>query len=242
MLWSLEGIMRRSIMKQRQTVGGIAALCLSTLFIGLLLLLAVVLPGQGYGPHLLDDPATGIRFVATSWLPVVLALIYIGNALAFVPLTLALAHRFRAAAPAVVQVIVAAGLIASGSWLAYGMISMISIPVVVSTYQHDAAGGGAIYLALRLTTNGMNAGAIFAAGWTISLVGWTALRVHGLPKLLSMLMLLAGILMILSFALLSVGLIGVLLAPVWSAWLGCALLRKQAMLEDGRMLAVVADA
>jgi hypothetical protein len=229
-------------MKQRQTVGGIAALCLSTLFIGLLLLLAVVLPGQGFGPHTLDDPTTGIRFVATSWLPVVLALIYIGNALAFVPLTLALAHRLRAAAPAVMQVVVAAGLIASGSWLAYGMISISSIPVVVSTYQHDAAGGGAIYLALRLTANGMNAGAIFASGWAISLAGWTALRAGGLPKLLSSFMLLAGILMILSFALLLVGLIAVLLAPFWSAWLGCVLLRERATLAAASMLAVVADA
>lgn len=228
-------------MKQLQTVGGIAALCLSTLFIGLLLI-AIVLPDQGFGPHTLDDPATGIRFLATSSLSVVIYLIYIGNALVFVPLTLALHHRLRAAAPAAMQVVVAAGLIASASWIAYGMISIVGTSTVISSYQHDASTGAPVYLALRLVANGMNASAIFAAGWAISLIGWTALRTGGLPKFLSSLMLLAGVLMIVSFALLSVGLIAVLLAPIWSAWLGRVLLRDQAAVVDARMLAVVADA
>ena len=229
-------------MKQLQTTGGIAALCLSGLFVGLLFLLAVMLPGQGLGPHTLDDPATGIPFVATSSLPVMIALIYIGNALVFVPIMLALYQRLRAAAPAVMQVVVVAGLIASGLFLAYGMINLVGAPTVVSAYQHDAARGGAVYLALRLTANAMSAGALFACGWAISLVSWTALRGGGLPKLLSSIMLLAGISMILSFALLSVGLIGVLFAPVWSAWLGFVLLRKRAHVRDTGRQAVVAGA
>ncbi len=229
-------------MKQRHTVGGIAALCLSAVFIGLLLLLAVVLPSQGFGPHTLDDPTTGMRFVATSWLPSVLSLISIGTALAFVPLTLALVHRLRAVAPTAIYVIVAAGVIASGAWLAYGMINIVGAPVIVTAYQHDPALARAIYLALRLTANDMNASAILAAGCTICLSSWTALRVGAVPKVLSFLMLLSSIAMILSFALLSVGLIGVLVAPVWSAWLGVVLLSKQATTEHARMRAVVADA
>ncbi len=229
-------------MKQLQTAGGIAALCLSGLFVGLLLLLAVVLPGQGLGPHTLDDPAKGIPFAATSSLPVVIALIYIGNALVFVPLMLALYHRLQAAAPARLQVAVVAGLVASGLFLAYGMIPMVGNPVVVSTYQQDAVRGGAVYLALRVTANAMSAGALFALGWAISLIGWVALRAGGLPKMLSAIMLLAGIALIVSFALLPVGLIGVLLAPIWSAWLGVVLLREPATVIDSRRHAVAAGA
>jgi hypothetical protein len=229
-------------MKQLQTAGGIAALCLSGLFVGLLYLLAVALPGQGLGPHTLDDPAIGIPFVATSSLPGIIALVYIGTALVFVPIMLALYQRLQAAAPALLQVVVVAGLVASGLFLAYGMITMVGNPTVVSAYQHDAARGGAVYLALRLTGNAMNAGALFALGWAIALVSWVTLRAGGLPKVLSAIMLLAGITLIVSFVLLSVGLIGVLLAPIWSAWLGVVLLRAPAKVIDSRRQAVVAGA
>ena len=226
--------------KHLQTTAGIAALCLSGLYVALLLLLAVALPGQGFGPGTLNTPATGIRFLATSSLPVVLNLIYIGNSLVFVPIMLALFHRFRAAAPALIQVAVVAGLIASGLFLAYGMINVVGSPTVVSTYQHDPVSGGAVYLALRLTGNGMNAGAIFALGWAIALISGVALRAGGLPKVLSSMMLLAGISMILSFTLLSVGLIGALLTPIWSAWLGFVLLREPANVAMSGKLAVPA--
>ena len=223
-------------MNQQSTIGGVAALALSGLFVALLLLLAVVLPAQGFGPGTLNDPARGVPFVATSVLPLVLALIYLGTAVVFVPLMLALDDRLRATAPTLRQAAVVAGLIASGLFLAYGMIAVVGNPTVVSIYQQDAALGGAVYLALRVTANALNAGALFAAGWAIALVGWAALRGGGLPKGLSWIMLLGGSSMILSFALLSVGLVGVLLAPIWSGWLGVVLLREHAR-QSGTELA-----
>lgn len=75
----------------------------------------------------------------------------------------------------------------------------------------------------------MNAGALFAAGWAIVLAGWAGLRSDGLPKLLSAMMLLAGVSMVLSFALLQIGLIGVLLAPIWSGWLGVVFLADRSV-------------
>lgn len=210
---------------------------LSILFIGLLVLLAVVLPSQGYGPGTLNDPAKGIAFVASSPLPAVIDLIYLGNALVFVPITLALVERLRAAAHALMRVVLAAGLIASGLFLAYSMINFVGNPGAISAYQHDPATGAAVYLALRLTGNAMNASALFAAGWAIVLAGWAGLCTNQLPKALSVVMLLAGVSMIVSFALLPIGLIGVLLAPIWSAWLGLVLLRDHASERDsGKVL------
>jgi hypothetical protein len=45
-------------------IGGIASIVLGALFIGYIVLLAVVLPAQGLGPGTLNNPATGIPFVA----------------------------------------------------------------------------------------------------------------------------------------------------------------------------------
>jgi hypothetical protein len=55
-------------------------------------------------------------------------------------------------------------------------------------------------------------------------------------------MVLAGISMILSFALLPVGLLGVLLAPIWNAWLGFVLLRDHTSLTNTAQWAGLAEA
>ena len=58
------------------------------------------------------------------------------------------------------------------------------------------------------------------------LAGWSAQSARSLPRFLSYLKIGAGVAMIVSFVLLPVGLLGVLLAPVWSIWLGMTLLRE----------------
>lgn len=206
--------------------GGIASVVLGVLFLGYIGLLAVVLPAQGLGPGTLNNPTTGIPFVAASVLPLVIDAIYIGIAVTFLLLTLALFDRLRAAAPARMQICVVTGVFASGLFLLYAMINMVGNPVAVSMYQHNTTMGGAIYVALRATANAFNAGALFAAGWALLLAGWAGRAANVLPNVLGYLMIGAGLAMIGSFVLLPVGLLGVLLAPVWSIWLGITLLRE----------------
>jgi hypothetical protein len=206
-------------------IGGIASIVLGVLFIGYIVLLAVVLPAQGLGPGTLNNPAAGIPFVASSILPVSIDGIYLGIAVTFLLLTLALFDRLRSAAPAIMPISAAAGLLASGLFLLYAMINLVGNPIAVSMYQHDSAAGGVIYVTLRAVSNACNAGALFAAGWTLLLVGWSGRAAKTLPSVLSYLMVAAGLAMIISFVLLPIGLLGVLLAPIWSIWLGMTLLR-----------------
>jgi len=213
-------------MHNLRRIGGIASMGLGILFLGYIVLLAVVLPAQGLGPGTLNNPATGIPFVAASALPLVIDGIYLGITVTFLLLTLALYDRLRSAAPAVMQVSAVAGLLASGLFLLYAMINLVGNPVAVSLHQHDPSAGGTVYVALRAAANAMNAGALFAAGWALLLAGWSARSARRLPQLLSYLMVGAGVAMITSFVLLPVGLLGVLLAPVWSIWLGVTLLQE----------------
>ena len=207
-------------------LGAMASLILGVLFLVYIVLLAVVLPAQGLGPGTLNNPATGIPFVATSVLPLAIDGIYIGIAVAFLLLTLALLDRLRSGDPLMMPISAAAGLLASGLFLLYAMINVVGNPIAVSTYQHDTVAGGVIYVTLRATANAINAGALFAAGWALLLAGWSARSARSLPQLLSYLMIGAGIAMMISFVLLPIGLLGVLLAPVWSIWLGVTLLRE----------------
>lgn len=213
-------------MNNLQKMGSMAAIGLGVLFVGYMVLLFVVLPTQGFGPGTLNDPANGISFVATSSLPTLIDLIYMGIAVAFLLISLTLYERLGAVAPSIMQISVAAGLMASILFLGYAMINFVGSSVVVSTHQHDALLGDALYLALRTVANGLNAAALFAGGWSILLAGWAARASQHLPAQLSYLMIGAGLAMMVSFVLLPVGLLAVLLAPVWSIWLGVSGLTK----------------
>jgi hypothetical protein len=95
-----------------QKVGGVAAIALSGLFIALLILLIGVLPGQGFGPGALSDPAIGIPFLDHSILPSVIDFIYIGCAVVLVPLLLGLYQRFHSNHVVVMSLALIAGAIA----------------------------------------------------------------------------------------------------------------------------------
>lgn len=212
-------------MRHLQKAGGIAAALLGVLFVGYLFLLSVVLPAQGLGPGTLNDPSVGIPFIALSWLPILIDGLYMGIAATFGLLTLALYERLQPDSPAAMRAGALAGGVASGLFLIYAMINLISAPTTIAIYQHDPSAGGTIYLALRAMANAINAAALFAAGWALVLAGWAALRSHALPAALGSLMIGAGAAMSMSFVLLPLGLLGVLLAPIWSIWLGAALLQ-----------------
>jgi hypothetical protein len=209
-----------------QKMGSLAAIGLGVLFVGYMGLLLIVLPAQGYGPGTLNNPANGISFLATSNLPRLIDFIYMGIAVAFLLISLALYEQLGAVAPSLMQISVAAGLIASVLFLGYAMINFVGSSVAVSTHQHDALIGSTLYLALRTVANGLNAAALFAGGWAILLAGWAARDSRQLPAILSYLMIGAGLAMMVSFVLLPVGLLAVLLAPVWSIWLGVSGLTK----------------
>jgi len=207
-------------------MGSFAATALGLLFIGYIFVLLVLLPAQGVGPGTLNDPSIGIPFLATSGLPMLIDLIYLGIAVAMLLIALSLYEQLHLGAPSVMQISLGAGLCATVLFLAYAMINIVGSPVVVSVYGHDPATSGALYLALRVIANGLNAGALFAGGWAIFLAGWSALASRQLPVLLCYLMMAAGAAMVVSFVLLPIGLLAVVLAPVWSIWLGVSSMAK----------------
>lgn len=210
-------------MNRLQKTGSLAAFGLGALFVAYLLLLMLVLPARGAGPGTLNDPTIGLAFVTTSPLPVVIDCIYLGMATAFLLITCALYERLGSLTPGLMQLSAATGVMGSVLFLSYGMINFVGNPVVIHTAVYDAVMGHTLYLALRTVGNGLNAAALFAAGWSILLAGWAARDSARFTPSLSNLLMLAGVTLMGSFALLPIGLLGLLLGPVWSIWLGIAL-------------------
>lgn len=211
--------------KSLYRLGGLAALGLGGLFILLLIVLAGILPAQGFGPGALNDPAIGIRFLSTSIWPSVIASIYLGVAVTFALMALVVAEWLETRGASFTQIIKFIGLAAGTLFLAYAMINIISSASIVSAYQHDPALGSALYLAARIIGNGLNSAALFAAGLATTLIGWAGIKTQAFSRFLGAILIIAGICTTLSFVVLPLGLLGVLLAPVWAIWLGVVILK-----------------
>jgi len=86
-------------------------------------------------------------------------------------------------------------------------------------------------LSTRRAVTAMYIGLIFAGdhalGWVLLLIGWAALKTRGLPRILSYLLVLYGIIAILEFAVHPFMIVGVILGIIWGVWLGVVLLRSK---------------
>jgi hypothetical protein len=113
-------------------------------------------------------------------------------------------------------------------FLSYAMLGFVGEPTLVNAYHQDRTSGEAAYLAMRVVSNALSSGAIFAADWAILLSGWAALATARMPKPLAYFLVVSGGLSVLAFILPLLGLILPLLYIVWSVWLGLVLLRRPA--------------
>jgi hypothetical protein len=65
-------------------------------------------------------------------------------------------------------------------------------------------------------------------GWVLLLLGWAALKIRCLPRILSYLTMLYGIVLVLELAVPPLMNVGVILGIIWGVWLGGVLLRSEA--------------
>ena len=91
----------------------------------------------------------------------------------------------------------------------------------------DRAAAVNAYSILGDVPNGLLLAAICAAGWSTFLWGWAALSAKALPRLLTYLVLLAGVVAFLTFLIPLLGILGPVLNIVWSLWLGVVLLQTK---------------
>jgi hypothetical protein len=143
-------------------------------------------------------------------------------------LALALHERLKHAAPAMLQVATAVGLIWAGSLVASGMISNAGIKPVIALYANDQAQAAITWQGIEAVTGGLGNGngEILGGLWTL-LVSLAALRTGGLSKGLNILGLFVGTVGIFSILPGLTDLTGAfgLSQMVWFIWLGIVLLR-----------------
>jgi hypothetical protein len=214
-------------MNTEHKVAGIAALALGGFFL-LLVAVLMYLPSIGLGPGTLNDPKTGIAFIDGSVIPLAIALLYLAIGITAAVVLCALAGVTRGAQAILAHWTFVAACAAGTLFVGYAMSDIVALPYAAAAYHADPAVGGSAYVAIRAVGHGLSAGALFATGVGVMLSGIAGLGGLALPKVLSVLMIFAGLCAALSFLVLPLGLIGLLLAPVWSIWLGVVMLRRVA--------------
>jgi hypothetical protein len=144
-------------------------------------------------------------------------------------LSLALYHRLKSGAPAIMQVATVIGIIWAGSLIASGMVSNAGIDPAVALYAKDPAQAALTWQGIESVASGLSFGnGEILGGLFTLLVSLAALRAGGLPKWLNILGLLVGAVGIISIIPGLDGLTGVfgLSQIVWFIWLGIVLLRS----------------
>jgi hypothetical protein len=212
-------------MKTLRKFGGFAALYMAVAYlIGMAIFLAVL----DYPS--ITDPAQKVTLLVEKQMIIFSTnlLMYVFFGVFLIVLALALHERLKQAAPALMQVATAIGLIWAGSLVASGMISNAAIRPVITLYANDPVQAAITWQGIEAVTGGLGNGngEILGGLWTL-LVSLAALRASGLRKGLNILGLFAGAVGILSLIPGLTDLTGAfgLSQMIWFVWLGIALLR-----------------
>lgn len=177
-------------MKNAHKLGGFAAFYLAAAYaIGITLFLLVL-----DTPHMVD-PAQKIALLADK--P---AVIYLTNLIMYeifgivlAVLVMALHERLQAAAPALIRLATAIGLIWAGILIASGLVANAAIAPVLALQAKDPAQAAVAWVAIETVSNGLSSanGEILGGVWTL-LVTWAAWQAKGLPRALNYLGWLVG--------------------------------------------------
>jgi len=206
-----------------QRVGGVASTANAFLTAIFLIILTVVFPRLGLvTPADWIDPVKGIPAWAAS--PITFSLFnmdYVLMSIACLLTILALRERMQSSAPTLMRIAVIATSIACAMWAASGLMEIGARASLVSTKDASA------YRALMGVVLGLSVAGDHALGWALFSTGWAALSSAKLSRILSYLAVLVGVLLILDFCSMVLGLFGYVLFVIWSFWLGVVLLRSK---------------
>jgi hypothetical protein len=214
-------------MKTLQKFGGFAALYLAVAYLIGMVLFLVVLDYSS-----ITDPAQKVASLIDKQTVIFSTnlLMYVFFGVFLIVLSLALYHRLKSGAPAIMLVATVIGIIWAGSLIASGMVANAGIDPTVALYAKDPAQAAVIWQGIESVASGLgNGNGEILGGLLTLLVSLAALRTGGLPKGMNIFGLLVGGVGIISIVPrltdLMIGVFGVS-QIIWFVWLGIVLLRS----------------
>ena len=213
----------------QQRAGGVAALYLGAAFLLPMPFFLVVVDYPGA-----TDMAEKVALLAANHasMHVMYLITYVVFGVVLAVLALALHARLRRAAPALMQVATAVGLMWAVVLVASGMVFNAGMAAVVEAYPTNPDQAQSMWQAIEPVAQGLGSGSggEFLGGLWILLVSIVSLRSRSLPRSLSWLGLAVGVAGLLSIIppLSATAYVFGLLSILWFAWLGIAMLKSAA--------------
>lgn len=213
-------------MKTLVKLGGIGAILQSVYFIALIIIVAVLMPSEGFAGDAtaFHTPALALPYATQSlffpenywgsW-------VYAGGLLVA---SLATYERLHNAAPGLMRPALALGLIGAGLSLAEAAVGTKVIAELAALYPTQPTEVGPAYLAINLLTGGLRVASWHAYGWWVLLTSWAGLQAKVFSRPLWLMGLVVGVVGI-STLVSALVIVHVLLGFVWPLWLGLTLLR-----------------
>ena len=209
-----------------QKIGGYASIALVCVVIIAVIGALSIYSHYGFAePGARFNPANAMTIYADSPIGTRLfSLIGILIGILLLLIALALHERMEAKAPCLVRLAVVAASVSSALYMTITISSTISL-----TSMPGASDISAYRVALVIFT-GLRSAASHAWGWALLLSGWAALKTRALPRALSYIILVCGVMTIIRYILPPFpnpfGLTLALLFAVCMLWLGAVLIRK----------------
>ena len=202
-----------------QKIGGYGSLVNAFVIIVLIVISQFVLNLHGGD---FSDPIKAFDKISTLLNPFLILLsALLLSGIAYVAMVLALRERMQDSAPNIMRTAVIGVAIICALWFASAFIGIIGMPMIVAS--KDAPAFWAVFtILLALATAGD-----FSLGCVLLLIGWAALKSRSLPRMLSYLFLLKGIVMALEIAIALLMPVGIFLGLIFYPWLGIVLLRSK---------------
>jgi len=228
-------------MKSLQKFGGIAALYMAIAHLAGLIIFIVILDYISI-TDLVQKVAMNVDNQAVVFSTNLLMYVFFGFFL--IVFSLALYNRFKADAPALMQVATVIGIIWAGSLIASGMVANAALTSVVSLNATDPAQAALTWQGIEPAIDGLgNANGEILGGIMTLLISLAALRAGELPKSLNILGLVVGTVGIISLVPVLTGTLGPVFGLgqiIWFIWMGIVLLRINPRKADTSELLSVA--
>jgi len=209
----------------QQKAGGLAALYLAVAYLLAMpfFLLVVDYPS-------VVDPAGKLALLADNRgsMHVMYLITYVVFGIALAILALALYQRLKTAAPALMQVATAVGLLWAFVLVASGLVFNAGMAAAVSLYPTDPGRAVSMWQAIEPVSQGLGgSGGELLGGLWVLLVSFAVLRASALPRPLAWLGLVVGAAGLLSVIppLNDAGIVFGLLQIAWFVWLGASMVR-----------------
>lgn len=217
-------------MKNLQRISGVAALYAAVTYVLGLIYFGFVLDYAN-----VSEPLEKVALLVDheTSLYIMTLLLYVVFGAALIVLTLALADRFKVAAPVVIRTASAFGFVWAGLLIASGMVHNVGLRAVVDRYDNNPDQAATAWLAIESVSNGLGGEFEIVGGVWMILMSWAALQANALPRLAIYLGVIAGvaglITVVPSLTDVAVGVFA-LGQIVWFTWLATVMLRES--MED----------